>query len=153
MTAASGPITAIEAVGRARVASGSNPGPAMAYSPAPYALRTTTQILGTVASLTAVISLAPWRMMPWRSTSVPIMNPGTSARNTSGRLKASHSHTNRATLSAESTNRTPPLTIGWLATMPTARPSIRPSPQTTSAANSRLISKKLSVSTTAATSG
>ena len=31
---ASGPITAIDAVGRARVASGSNPGPAMAYSPA-----------------------------------------------------------------------------------------------------------------------
>src|SRR5215211_6988551 len=91
-------------------------------------------------------------MMPWRSTSVPIMNPGTSARNTRGRLKASHSHTNRATLSAESTNSTPPLCSGWLATTPTARPSIRPRPQTTSGANSRLISKKLPSSTTAPTS-
>ena len=121
-------MTAIEAVGRARLASGSNPGPAMAYSPAPYALRTTTQILGTVAPLTAVIIFAPARMMPWRSTLVPIMNPGTSARNNSGRPNASHSPMNRAALSAESTNNTPPLTIGWLATMPTARPSIRPSP-------------------------
>jgi hypothetical protein len=35
LMAGSGPITAIRAVGRAMVASGSNPGPAMAYSPAP----------------------------------------------------------------------------------------------------------------------
>ena len=34
----------------------------------------------TVASVTAVIILAPCRMMPARSTSLPIMNPGTSAR-------------------------------------------------------------------------
>jgi len=43
-------------------------------------LRTTTQIRGTVASETALIILAPARMMPARSTFVPIMNPGTSAR-------------------------------------------------------------------------
>src|SRR6266545_3404460 len=94
-TAASAPITAIFAVGRAIVASGSNPGPAIAYSPAPYALRTTTQIFGTVASAIALIILAPWRMMPWRSTAAPTMNPGTSDRNTSGTLNASHSCTNR----------------------------------------------------------
>ena len=47
-------------------------------------MRTTTQIFGTVASVTAVIIFAPWRMIPCRSTAVPIMNPGTSARNTSG---------------------------------------------------------------------
>src|SRR5262249_24028168 len=35
LIAGSGPITAIRAVGSASVASGSNPGPAMAYNPAP----------------------------------------------------------------------------------------------------------------------
>src|SRR3954467_1450920 len=110
--AASGPMTAIEAVGRAMQQSGSNAGPAIAYSPAPYALRTITEILGTVASETAEIILAPWRMMPWRSTSVPIMNPGTSARNSSGMLNALQVQMNRAALSAESTNRTPPFTFG-----------------------------------------
>ena len=131
-TAGSGPITAMRAVGRAMVASGSNPGPAIAYSPAPYAFRTTTQNFGTVASDTAVINLAPWRMMPWRSTLDPTMKPGTSARNTSGMLNASHSHTNRATLSEESTNSTPPLCTGWLATTPITWPSRRASPTTTS---------------------
>src|SRR2546422_4058614 len=149
--AGSGPITAIRAVGRAIVASGSNPGPAIAYRPAPYDLRTTTQNFGTVASLTAVISLAPWRMIPCRSTAEPIMNPGTSARNTSGMLNASHSHTNLATLSAESTNSTPPLCSGWFATTPTTSPSSRPSPVITSGANVGLISKKESSSTTPAT--
>jgi hypothetical protein len=43
-------------------------------------LRTTTLIFGTVASLTAAIIFAPARMIPCRSTFVPIMNPGTSAR-------------------------------------------------------------------------
>ena len=59
LIAASGPITAMRAVGRAIVASGSKAGPDMAYSPAPYALRTITEIFGTVASLTAVTILAP----------------------------------------------------------------------------------------------
>ena len=39
-----------------------------------------TLIFGTVASLTAAIIFAPARMMPCRSTLVPIMKPGTSAR-------------------------------------------------------------------------
>ncbi len=73
-------MTAIRAVGSASVASGPNPGPAIAYNPAPYALRNTTQTWGTVASDTAVIILAPCRMIPCRSTSIPIMNPGTSER-------------------------------------------------------------------------
>ena len=47
------------------------------------------------------------------------MKPGTSCRNTSGMLNASHSHTNRAALSAAFTSSAPPSTIGWLATMPT----------------------------------
>src|SRR5436190_13069850 len=141
----------MRAVGRAIVASGSNPGPAMAYSPAPYAFRTTTQNFGTVASDTLVISLAPWRMIPWRSTFEPIMNPGTSARKISGMLKASHSQTNRATLSEESTNRTPPRWAGWFATTPTTSPFSRPSPVRTSLANSGLISKNESSSRMPAT--
>src|SRR5438105_13694850 len=102
--------------------SGSKAGPAMAYNPAPYAFRTITDTFGTVASDTAVIILAPWRMIPSRSTWVPIMKPGTSHKNTNGTLKASHNQMNRAALSAESTNNTPPLTAGLLATIPTGFP-------------------------------
>ena len=116
-------------------------------------MRTITEIFGTVASDTAEIIFAPWRMIPWRSTSAPIMNPGTSARNSSGTLNALQVQMKRAALSAESTNSTPPLNFGWLATIPTARPSMRASPVTTSGANSRLTSKKLPSSQTAATSG
>jgi hypothetical protein len=110
-------------------------------------LRSTTQTLGTVASEMAVTILAPWRMMPSRSTWVPIMKPGTSARNTSGMLKASQHHTKRAALSAESENSAPPLAIGLLATIPVGFPSSRPIPHTSSGAKSGLISKKLSAST------
>ena len=81
-------------------------------------MRTTTQIFGTVASDTAVIIFAPCLMMPCRSTAVPTMNPGTSARNSSGTLNASQSWMNRVALSAESTNSTPPLNIGLFATTP-----------------------------------
>src|SRR5438270_776899 len=42
-------------------ASGSKAGPAMAYRPAPYALRTITDSLGTAASETAAIIFAPAR--------------------------------------------------------------------------------------------
>ena len=55
----------------------------------------------------------------------------------------------RAALSAESTNSTPPFHFGWLATMPTARPSRRAKPVTSSRANSFLSSKKLPSSTSA----
>ena len=73
------------------------------------------------------------------------MNPGTSARYSSGTLNASHSQMNRAALSAESTNSTPPRTALLFATMPTGRPSIRANPVTSSAANSGLTSKNESV--------
>src|SRR5437763_6357033 len=97
--------------------SGSNAGPAIAYRPAPYALRTITEIFGTFASDTALIIFAPWRMMPYRSTWVPIMNPGTSARNSSGMLNALQVQMKRAHLYAESTNSTAPLDFVWLATI------------------------------------
>ena len=88
-----------------------------------------------------MIIFAPWRMMPSRSTWVPIMNPGTSARKISGTPNASHSQMNRAALSAESVKMTPPLCIGLFATMPTGRPSSRPNPVSISGANSGLTSK------------
>ncbi len=86
-------------------------------------MRTITESLGTVASETALIIFAPWRMIPWRSTSLPIMKPGTSARKSSGTLKALQVMMKRAALSAESTKSTPPFTFGWFATIPIARPS------------------------------
>ena len=88
-------------------------------------MRTITESFGTVASETAEIIFAPWRMIPWRSTAVPIMKPGTSARKSSGMPNALQVQMNRAALSAESTNSTPPLNFGWLATIPTTRPSSR----------------------------
>ena len=88
-------------------------------------MRTITEIFGTVASDTAAIIFAPALMMPWRSTLVPIMKPGTSARNSSGMLNALQVQMKRAALSAESTNSTPPSWRGWLATTPTTRPSRR----------------------------
>src|SRR6266550_4978033 len=117
-------MTAILADGSAKQASGSKAGPDMAYNPAPYAFRTMTETFGTVASETAVIILAPFRMMPSRSTWVPTMKPGTSARNSNGTLKASQAQMNRAALSAESTNSTPPFWLGLLATMPITEPSM-----------------------------
>src|SRR5699024_11240061 len=57
---------------------------------------------------------APWRIIPSRSTFVPIINPGTSTKNSKGILKASQSWINLAALSAESGNSTPPFTRGWL---------------------------------------
>ena len=77
------------------------------------------------------------------------MKPGTSARNSSGTLNASHSQMNRAALSAESTKSTPPRCIGLLATMPTGCPSIRAKPTISSLAKSGLTSKKLPSSTSA----
>src|SRR3989449_8760456 len=97
-----GPITLISAVGHATITSGSYARPHMTKYPAPYALRSTTVSFGTVASLTAYSILAPWRMMPARSTFEPTRNPGTSCRNTSGMLNASHNMMKRAALSAAS---------------------------------------------------
>src|SRR5215510_13046923 len=99
-----------------------------------------TEIFGTVACDVANTIFAPWRMMPSRSTLLPTMKPATSARYTSEMLNALQSQMKRAALSDESTMSTPPFTFGWLATMPTARPSMRASPTMTSPAKSFLIS-------------
>ena len=105
-----------------------------------------TDTFGTVASETAVIIFAPWRMIPSRSTWEPIMKPGTSARKTSGIPNASLNEMNRAALSAESVNNTPPFCAGLLATTPIGRPSSNPNPTMSSGANSGLISKNDSAS-------
>ena len=102
-------------------------------------------IFGTVASLTANSILAPCRMMPCFSTADPTMKPGTSCRNTSGMLNASHSHTKRAALSAAFTSSAPPSTIGWFATMPTGWPPTRASPVTRFFAHSGFIQKHVAV--------
>ena len=86
-------------------------------------------------------------MIPWRSTSVPTMNPGTSARNTNGIEKASQPQMKRAALSDESTKSAPPLCTELLATIPIGRPSSSPNPTITSGANNGFTSKKLSAST------
>ena len=86
-------------------------------------------------------------MMPSRSTLVPIMNPGTSARYRSGTPNASHIQMKRAALSALSTNSTPPFCLGCQATIPTGFPSMRAKQVITSGANSFLISNTLSAST------
>ena len=63
-------------------------------------------------------------------------------------LNALQSQMKRAPLSEESTISTPPLTLGWLATMPAARPPMRANPVMISWAKSRLISKKEPASAT-----
>ena len=114
-------------------------------------MRRITLIFGTVASLTANSILAPCRMIPCFSTALPTMKPGTSCRNTSGMLNASHSHTKRAALSAAFTSSAPPSTIGWLATMPTGRPSMRASAVTRFFAHSGFIQSTSPSSTIALT--
>ena len=79
------------------------------------------------------------------------MKPGTSARNTSGRLKASQHAMNRAALSAESLNSTPPFWLGLLATTPMGLPSRWAKPTINSLAKSGLSSKNESSSTSAST--
>ena len=55
--------------------------------------------------------------------------------------KASHSMMNRAALSAASTSRAPPSTVGWFATIPTGRPLMRQRPVIRLRAQPGLISK------------
>src|SRR5713101_2990324 len=62
-------------------------------------------------------------------------------------LNALQSQMKRAPLSAESTISTPPLTLGWFATIPATRPPILANPVMISWAKSRLISKKEPAST------
>ena len=86
-------------------------------------------------------------MIPWYSWSVPGRNPGTSTNVTSGMLNASHVRTNRAAFSDASMSSVPASTLGWLATIPTARPSSRANPITTFIAQNGKTSKKSPSST------
>ena len=70
-------------------------------------------------------------MIPSCSWSVPGMNPGTSTSVTIGMLNESQNLTNRAAFSEASMSSVPALTRGWLATIPTTRPSMRPKPTRT----------------------
>nr|CRL71905.1 hypothetical protein CPGR_00786 [Mycolicibacter nonchromogenicus] len=67
-------------------------------------------------------------MMPLYSCSVPGRNPGTSTSSTIGMLKQSQVRMNRAAFSEALMSRQPANWVGWLATIPTVRPSIRPKP-------------------------
>ncbi|CKP13838.1 Uncharacterised protein [Mycobacterium tuberculosis] len=69
-------------------------------------------------------------MMPLYSWSVPGRKPGTSTSMTMGILKQSQVRTNRAAFSEALISRQPAKCVGWLATMPTGRPSMRPNPTT-----------------------
>ena len=57
-------------------------------------------------------------------------------------LKALQKRTNLLALSEESMSRTPDITLGWLAMMPTERPTIRPKPTTMFIANPACTSRK-----------
>ena len=89
-----------------------------------------TVTLGTVHSAYAYSSFAPCLMMPPYSCAVPGMKPGTSTKVTIGMPNASQKRTKRAALIALLMSRQPASTSGWLATMPTGAPSIRPKPMT-----------------------
>ncbi len=86
LTAASGPITAILAVGRAIVAIGSNAGPHIAYKPGAVRLADDHGDLRHGGLGDGGDHLRPVADDAPRSTLVPIMNPGTSARKSSGML-------------------------------------------------------------------
>ncbi len=88
-----------------------------------------TVSFGTVASVKAYSSLAPWRMIPPHSWAVPGRNPGTSVKVIRGMLKASQVRTKRAPLAEASMSSTPASWAGWLPTTPTANPSRRAKPQ------------------------
>ncbi len=68
-------------------------------------------------------------MIPFHSCEVPGRKPGTSQNVTIGMLNASQVRMNRAAFSDASMSSTPAIWFGWLPTMPTAWPSIRPKPQ------------------------
>ncbi len=116
------------------------------YAP-PYALRSTSEMRGTLALQYAYSSLAPCRMIPSCSWSTPGRNPGTSTSVTSGMLKASQNWTKRAPFSDALMSSTPAIAAGWLATMPTTWPSSRASAQIRLGAQLGWISKKSRSST------
>ena len=107
-----------------------------------------TVTFGTVASVKANSSFAPCLISPPYSWSVPGRKPGTSTKVTIGILKQSQKRTKRAPLRDASLSSTPARNIGWLATMPMVRPSMRAKPVTMLRAKVSWISKKSPSSTT-----
>src|SRR6266508_3557975 len=79
----------------------------------------------------------------------PGRNPGTSTNVTSGRLKASQKRTKRAAFTDESMSSVPARCAGWLATIPTGKPSNRAKPTTILRAQKGCTSKNTPSSTTA----
>ena len=79
-----------------------------------------TVIFGTVASVKAYSSFAPWRMIPPHSCVVPGRKPGTSVKVSSGMLNASQVRTKRAAFALASMSSTPASCAGWLPTTPIA---------------------------------
>jgi hypothetical protein len=65
-------------------------------------LRTITDAQGTVDCTTANSASVPKRIVPSRSASLPIMKPGSSTKQATGRWKVSHRSTKRRTLRAPS---------------------------------------------------
>ena len=102
---------------------------------------------GTVASPYAYSSLAPCRMMPPHSCSVPGRKPGTSTRVRIGIPKASQVRTKRAAFSDEAMSSTPASWLGWLPTMPIECPLRRAKPVRMFIAYVGWISKKSPSST------
>src|SRR2546422_768567 len=129
-TAPSGPMTAIAAVGHAKLKSARMCFDAITSYAPPYAFRVITVSLGTVASEYAYRSFAPCRMIPPCSCAVPGRNPGTSTNVTIGRLNASQKRTNRPAFVLESMSSVPANTFGWFPTTPTAWPARRANPTT-----------------------
>ena len=86
-------------------------------------------------------------MIPSCSCATPGRKPGTSTKVRIGMSKASQKRTKRAAFFDDLMSSTPASTIGWLATMPTVRPSIRPKPVMMLAAWAGWISKKSPSST------
>src|ERR1017187_8193624 len=86
--------------------------------------------------------------MPPNSCSVPGRKPGTSSKVRIGMLKASQKRTKRAPFTEELISSTPARKAGWLPTMPTERPSMRPNPTTIFLAQCSWTSKNSPSSTT-----
>ncbi len=82
----------------------------------------------------------------------PGRKPGTSTKVTIGISNASQNRTKRAAFFEAAMSRQPARTVGWLATHPTVRPSIRPKPTMMLPAWFRWISKNSPSSTTFETS-
>ena len=100
------------------------------YAP-PYALRSTTHSRGTVAAAYACTSSAPWRIIPRHSRSLAGLEARRVDEREDRQVEGSRTTARSArALSDASMSSVPARCSGWLATMPTARPSRRASPVT-----------------------